>query len=74
MKTELVLDYVPKYVSHIEINDDATAENRELRNWLGANCGCTWETEISKDCRFIKVYFDMDSAEEDLMGFKLQWL
>lgn len=74
MQRVMVQTLAPKYMGEIPVVEDAALENRQIRNWLGANCACTWETHISKDCRHIVVHFDDDSAEEDMIGFKLQWL
>lgn len=74
MRRVFIQTYAPKYEAQVRVIKDAALENREMRDWLGANCACTWETGISGDCHYIIVHFDEDSAEEDMMGFKLKWL
>ena len=52
--------------------------NREIRNWLAQNCGCTWETDWtvhhSGKYDLISIYFDLDTPEDEMMAFKLRWI
>ena len=79
MEIRKLIEPVPKYYFQVPWqNKIAPAEvNRNVRDWLGENCGCAWETKFDDDennsC-VVGVYFDMDTAEEDMMAFKLAWL
>lgn len=79
METRTLLEPVEKYYFEVGlINDDLQELNREIRDWLGQNCECTWETKWIKDNgRYmdkVGVYFDLESNEEDMMAFKLRWM
>ena len=78
METRTLMEPVSKYYFGIEVGDsDIAILSRKIRDWLGQNCGCTWETKWIKDTDkhidVVGVYFDMDTAEEDLMAFILAW-
>lgn len=49
---------------------DVAQRNREIRNWLGQHCDCTWETIMQ--LKFIEVYFEID-AEKDAATFRMFW-
>lgn len=81
-----LMEAVPKYYFHVTPNEldktidymeNLTGLNREIRDWLGQNCGCTWETKLEgkgQSTLGISIYFDLDSDHCDLMAFKLRWL
>lgn len=81
METKTLMEPVEKYFFGIDVDASKSSElNREIRDWLGQNCACTWETKIelcgpfSMDFRIIEVYFDMDTPEDEMMAFKLRWI
>ena len=85
MEIRTLMEPVDKYYFKLQLPPKKThdAFNREIRNWLGQNCQCTWETHWesiqdlsqmkTQKTQSLEVYFDLDSAEEDLMAFKLRW-
>ena len=78
METRTLMEPVNKYYFQIsfEYGKEAANVNRNIRDWLGENCGCTWETKLNRDEDYsiiVGVYFDLDTPEEDLMAFILRW-
>lgn len=75
MEYRTLIEPVEKIYFEVVVPDtmDPTRKNREIRNWLGANCRCTWETQINYGMDdTIGVYFDL-GAEKDATTFKMFW-
>lgn len=73
METRTLMEPVEKYYFYIEDDTiEAASLNRKIRDWLGNNIGCTWETKI-EDLKAVGVYFDLDTPMEDMTAFKLRW-
>ena len=72
MELRSVMEPVSKIFFQVAIPDgmNAIRRHREIRDWLGANCDCTWETIMN--LKYIEVYFDRD-AEKDASTFKMFW-
>lgn len=81
METKTLMEPVEKYYFAVVVEklQDVTELNREIRNWLGMNCECTWETKLAVKptdlhADVIGIYFDLDTPEDEMMAFKLRWI
>lgn len=78
MEYKTIMEPVQKIYFEVTVLPNAhgqlftTKRNREVRDWLGANCGCTWETQIV-DLLTIGIYFEI-GAEKDAATFKMFWI
>ncbi len=80
MEIRTRMEPVNKYYFEVvaKENENIANLNREIREWLAQNCGCTWETDWivhqpAGKVDVVGIYFDLDTPEEEMMAFKLTW-